>query len=129
MERDKRQYNQGFSFGISPVFTEFEDMTKCGKKFRSQAFQNGFNRGRSTYIQLNGELTDGLPNIILTPKIAENFIILGLIEEPLQISKRFSSYQISVIHSYYQKGLAQKDNIFFVNLQRLLHDFGVNYKL
>lgn len=73
----QKHYNQGFTFGMLPVFADFENSSKCGQNFKSEEFYNGFCDGRRTFIELNGDISNGVPSVILTPKILQNYFICG----------------------------------------------------
>lgn len=125
----QKQYRQGFAFGMSPVFVDFEDSLDCGKNFRSISFMNGYNDGRSAYIRLNGDLINGIPEVLLTPNLIEEFYTLGQIGLSLDLQNKFSDFQMSVIQSFYQRGSSQQNHAWNFEVKNLLQSLGIDYQI
>lgn len=111
-----------------PVFADFENIAKCGHNFKSEEFYNGFCAGRRIYIKLNGELSNGVPSVILTPKIVEHYFIGGQVGDELIIDYSLSKHQLSYVEEAYKKGTMQINVEWTFNLQMLLKDIGIFFQ-
>jgi len=67
----RKDYFEGFSEGLNP--------TLLLKDSRSEAFLDGFQLGREEYENLNGKISNGIPQLIVTTKVLEDFLMAGML--------------------------------------------------
>ena len=92
----RKQYFEGYSIGLNP-YLQFNAENK------NEAFIAGFEAGRLDYEKLNGYISDGIPERIVTNKVLEDFLIAGLLGLSID-TDGFSSYQLNVLAKWYQSG-------------------------
>ena len=93
----RQDYHKGYSIGLNP-FLEFNNSMK------NEAFITGFNSGRSEYERMNGFISDGIPQRIVTDKVLEDFLVAGLLELPIE-DEGYTSHQVAMITEWYQSGI------------------------
>jgi len=81
----RKHYSKGYVFGQNPVFSEFEDISQVAPGFNNDAFKSGFESGRTQYERMNGKLSEGIPTMIITDKLLEEFKFLAQIGMTLEI--------------------------------------------
>lgn len=94
-------YLAGYSRGLNP-FMEFNFLKT------NEAFIAGFDSGRSDYERMNGTISDGIPQCIVTNKILEDFLLAGLLGLSTD-TENYTSYQKHVISRWYQSGLEEQE--------------------
>ncbi|HEX9152553.1 MAG TPA: hypothetical protein VF842_10750 [Flavobacterium sp.] len=113
----RQDYVEGYSIGLNP-FQHF----KSAKN--SDAFTAGFDSGRSDYERMNGSISDGIPQRIVTDKILEDFLIAGLLGLPID-ADGYNSHQINMIEKWYQSGIEKYDPNQSISLFELLEKNGI----
>lgn len=92
----RKDYLEGYSIGINPYL-------QFNAKNKSEASIAGFNAGRLDYEKLNGYISHGIPERIVTNKVLEDFLIAGLLGLSID-TDGYSSYQLNVLAKWYQSG-------------------------
>ncbi|HEX8561892.1 MAG TPA: hypothetical protein VF676_02825 [Flavobacterium sp.] len=115
----RKLYDQGYTFGLNPVFANFEDLNLIAPNQRNSAFINGFRIGRTEYEKLNGRVADGIPAVVLTERILLGFRIDAQLGIPLQADK-FNSRQTEIIRQHYESGAKRYDLSQHLCLYKLL---------
>lgn len=96
----RKEYFEGFSEGLNPTLSL--------KEFYSEAYFEGFQLGREEYESLNGKITNGIPKLIVTTKVLEDFLLAGMLGMNID-EKGYTPYQIEVIQKWYQSGVEKYD--------------------
>jgi hypothetical protein len=97
----KQAYLDGYSRGLNP-------RQHCERIIDNEAFVVGFNSGRSDYERMNGCISDGIPQRIVTDEILEDYLLSGLLGLTVETSG-YTCYQIDLIEQWYQSGI-EKSN-------------------
>jgi hypothetical protein len=113
----RQDYVEGYSTGLNP-FQQFKS-TKS-----NDAFIAGFNSGRLDYERMNGCVSDGIPQRIVTDKILEDFLIAGLLGLPVD-ADGYTSHQINMIEKWYQSGVEKYDPNQSISLFEILEKNGI----
>ena len=69
----RNDYVEGYSKGLNP----YMQLHHCSQN--SPAFTHGFTSGRSYYESLNGNVADGIPALLVTDKVLEEFLLAGML--------------------------------------------------
>jgi hypothetical protein len=114
----RKDYFEGYSRGFDPYL-------QVEQKELSEAFSYGFNLGRLDYEQMNGSIINGIPQLIVTNKILEEFLLAGLLGMAID-SEGYTDYQIDVINKWYQSGIEKydpdsSDYLLLILLKRGIH--------
>ena len=102
-----KEYKQGYSFGISPVFLEYENLDYCGTKFRNETFKIGFCDGRKLFNHLNGS-NKSLPSVILTINNLYSSYSDGAMNRNCEFDNQLTNYQTAVMKFYHN--LVKEEN-------------------
>lgn len=99
----RQDYFEGYALGLNP------------RKSRmiidkSDAFYSGFNSGRLDYESMNGSISNGIPKIIVTNKVLEEFLLAGLLGLNIE-TDGYTLFQLNVIEKWYQSGIEKYDPI------------------
>ncbi len=122
----KKQYIQGYTFGLLPVFHDCEDMLKIAPHFQNDAFIAGFYEGRHEYEKLNGKICNGIPEKIITEKILADFFLEGKLGMPLDL-EGYTPYQSKIIRQYYNSGASYFVQGFDIGLGALMIENDIRY--
>jgi hypothetical protein len=114
----RQDYFQGYSNGYNP----FLDINK---KKSSVAFISGFNSGRMDYEEMNGQISKGIPQRIVTIKVLEDFLLAGLLGLSIEDTGDYTSYQLNIISKWYQSGVEKYDANQSVYLSTILEESGI----
>lgn len=96
----RKDYFEGYSNGLNPVIEL--------KEVYSEAFQEGFQIGRQEYESMNGKISNGIPILIVTTKVLEDFLLAGMLGMNIDESG-YTSFQLEVIQKWYQSGVEKYD--------------------
>ena len=96
----RKDYFKGFSEGLNPTLTL--------KDTCNEAFLEGFQMGREEYESLNGKIGNGIPKLIVTTKVLEDFLLAGMLGMNIDESG-YSPFQIEVIQKWYLSGVEKYD--------------------
>jgi hypothetical protein len=89
-------YLEGYSGGSNPYLELQEN--------KSEAYVFGFEQGRADYERMNGKIAYGIPQLIVTNKVLEDFLLAGMLGMDID-SEGYNSFQIDVIQKWYQSGV------------------------
>ena len=92
----RQEYLDGYSNGLNPYITI---STKL-----NEAFVYGFNQGRQDYERMNGKVQHGIPKLIVTNKVLEDFLLAGMLGFSIN-DDDYTAFQIDVISKWYQSGI------------------------
>lgn len=113
----RQQYYKGYNIGLDPYLQFSESM-------KNEAVLAGFVAGRLEYERLNGSISNGIPNRIVTDKILEDFLIAGLLGLPID-DEGYTPYQLSLISEWYLSGIEKYEPHVNVLLNDLLEVNGI----
>ena len=113
----RQEYLKGYSIGLNPF--QLVNSLK-----NNEAFITGFNSGRSDYERMNGCITDGIPQRIVTDKVLEDFLVAGLLGLPID-ADGYTLHQINMIEKWYQSGIEKYDPNQSISLFEILEENGI----
>jgi hypothetical protein len=93
---NRQDYLIGFSNGQNPYIKLEESQT--------EAYIFGFNQGRLDYERMNGKIIHGIPKLIVTNKVLEDFLLAGMLGISIN-DNDYTAFQIDVISKWYQSGI------------------------
>lgn len=114
----RQDYFQGYSNGFNPLL-------KINNKKSTLAFISGFNSGRMDYEEMNGLVKEGIPEHVVTIKALEDFLLAGLLGLRFEDTKKYTSYQLTIISKWYQSGVEKYDPNQSVYLSSILEESGI----
>ncbi|WP_366182771.1 hypothetical protein [Flavobacterium ovatum] len=114
----RQGYIEGYSLGLNPFYQLNYSIRNC------QAFNSGFNSGRSDYERLNGKIVNGIPNRIVTKKVLDEFQLAGMLGMSID-SEGFTAYQLNVIEEWYKSGVEKYDLDESLYLLAILENNGI----
>lgn len=112
----RKDYFEGHTKGLNPFAT-----IKGRKK---AAFIAGFNSGRLEYEGMNGFISQGIPERIVTEKVLEDFLVAGMFGFSIETDE-YTTHQINVISKWYQSGIEKYDPTQHHSLYELLEENGI----
>jgi hypothetical protein len=112
-----KEYYEGYSIGVNP-FSSSNFIQS------SEAIVAGFQSGRSEYERMNGFLSGGIPNRILTDKILEDYLLAGMLGMSID-TLGYTPYQINTIVLWYQSGVEKYEPNQFDSLFGVLEELEV----
>lgn len=116
-------YRQDFNLGYKNGLNPFSNMNN--EKTGNEAFLNGFERGRTEYQNLNGQISDGIPEQIVTNKILEEFLLAGMLGIKIE-AEGYTSLQFDTIQKWFQSGVEKYDPNESIYLLALLEKNGIH---
>lgn len=96
----RQDYLKGFSNGQNPYLKLEENQT--------DAYILGFNQGRLDYERMNGKIIHGIPKLIVTNKVLEDFLLAGMLGISIN-DDDYTAFQIDIISKWYQSGIEKYD--------------------
>ncbi len=112
----RQDYLIGYSSGQNPYLVIEEN--------KNEAYVFGFNQGRLDYEKMNGKVIHGIPKLIVTNKVLEDFLLAGMLGISIN-DDDYTAFQIDVIAKWYQSGI-EKYNPYQSNyLLGILEDNGI----
>jgi len=112
----RQDYLQGFSKGLNPYMAI--------SKNQNEAYIYGFNQGRSDYERMNGKIVHGIPKLIVTNKVLEDFLLAGMLGISIN-DNDYTAFQIDVISKWYQSGIEKYNPYQSSYLLGILEDNGI----
>jgi hypothetical protein len=109
-------YLEGYSSGSNP-YLKIPDNG-------SEAYNFGFEQGRADYERMNGKITYGIPQLIVTNKVLEDFLLAGMLGMDID-SDGYTGFQIDVIQKWYQSGVEKYNAIQSDYLLSILEQNGI----
>lgn len=117
----RQDYISGYSIGLNPFSYSIINEQK------TQAFKSGFSSGRLDYERLNGCIALGIPRIIVTDKILEEFLLAGMLGMNIN-TDGYTSYQINTILKWYNSGIEKYDPNESIYLMAILESNGIEIR-
>lgn len=108
----RKDYIYGYSIGCNPLLSLEEK--------KSKAFVTGFKSGRLDYENMNGLISYGIPQRIITEKVLEDFLIAGMFGFEID-AEGYTVFQINIISQWYQSGVEKYDPEQNSSLEALLN--------
>ena len=112
----RQDYLQGLSNGLNPYLNIEEN--------QSDAYVFGFNQGRLDYEKMNGKIAYGIPKLIVTTKVLEDFLLAGMLGISIN-DDDYTAFQIDVIAKWYQSGIEKYNPNQSSYLLALLEENGI----
>ncbi len=112
----REDYFEGYSSGLNPYL-------KCTQN-KSEAYNFGFEQGRLDYERMNGKVAYGIPQLIVTNKVLEDFLLAGMLGMDID-SDGYTAFQIDVIQKWYQSGVEKYDPSQSSYLLAILEENGI----
>lgn len=106
----RQDYLKGYAGGLNPYIKSLEN--------KNNAYFIGFEQGRLDYESMNGKIIHGIPKLIVTNKILEDFLLAGMLGISIN-EDGYTAYQIDVISKWYQSGVEKYDpnqNIYLLGI-------------
>ncbi|MGL2966147.1 hypothetical protein [Flavobacterium sp. XGLA_31] len=113
----RQDYLEGYTYGQDP-YAKFDTKTK------NEAFNDGFHQGRLNYESMNGSVRFGIPQLIVTNKVLEDFLLAGMLGMSIS-AEGYSPFQIDVIQKWYQSGVEKYDANQSIYLLAILEQNGI----
>ncbi|TBX70119.1 hypothetical protein EZL74_05075 [Flavobacterium silvisoli] len=92
----RQDYLDGYASGLNPYINIVGDA--------NEAFAFGFEQGRQEYERLNGKIAHGIPKLIVTNKVLDDFLLAGMLGMDIDADD-YTAFQIDVIQKWYQSGV------------------------
>lgn len=112
----RQDYLLGFSKGQNPYLNIEEN--------QNEAYVLGFNQGRLDYERMNGKVAYGIPKLIVTNKVLEDFLLAGMLGISIN-DDDYTAFQIDVISKWYQSGIEKYNPDQSSYLLALLEENGI----
>lgn len=112
----RQDYLDGYSNGQNP-YLEIKENQK-------EAYAYGFNQGRLDYERMNGKVIHGIPKLIVTNKVLEDFLLAGMLGISIN-DDDYTAFQIDVIAKWYQSGIEKYNPSQSSYLLGILEDNGI----
>lgn len=112
----RQDYLKGYSNGQNP-YLEI-------KQKQNEAYIYGFNQGRQDYERMNGKIMHGIPKLIVTNKVLEDFLLAGMLGISIN-DDDYTAFQIDVISKWYQSGIEKYNPSQSSYLLSLLEENGI----
>lgn len=112
----RQEYLNGYSNGQNPYLKI--------QKNQNEAYVYGFNQGRADYERMNGKVIHGIPKLIATNKVLEDFLLAGMLGISIN-DDDYTAFQIDVIAKWYQSGIEKYNPIQSIYLLGILEDNGI----
>jgi hypothetical protein len=114
---NRQDYLKGFSNGQNPYLKVEESQT--------EAYIFGFNQGRLDYERMNGKIIHGIPKLIVTNKVLEDFLLAGMLGISIN-DDDYTAFQIDVIAKWYQSGIEKYNPSQSSYLLAILEENGID---
>jgi hypothetical protein len=92
----RQDYLQGYTNGLNPYLNIADN--------QNEVHIYGFNQGRTEYEKMNGKIIHGIPKLIVTNKVLEDFLLAGMLGISVN-DDDYTAFQIDVISKWYQSGI------------------------
>jgi hypothetical protein len=112
----REDYLKGYSSGLNPYINLLEN--------EKEAYVFGFNQGRTEYERMNGKIIYGIPKLIVTNKVLEDFLLAGMLGISIN-DDDYTAFQIDVISKWYQSGIEKYNPTQSSYLLSILEDNGI----
>lgn len=112
----RQEYLKGYSSGLNPYLTI--DDTK------NEVYAFGFCQGREEYEKMNGKVVYGIPQLIVTNKVLEDFLLAGMLGMNIN-ADGYNAFQLDIILKWYQSGVEKYNPEQGEYLQEILAENGI----
>lgn len=112
----RHDYLEGYSCGLNPYAKPLNH--------QNAAYDFGFNQARDEYEKLNGKISYGIPQLIVTNKVLEDFLLAGMLGMSIN-SDGYNGYQIDIIQKWYLSGVEKYDVNQSIYLLAILEQKGI----
>lgn len=112
----RQDYFKGYATGLNPYLKALEN--------KNNAYLVGFDQGRLEYERMNGKIIHGIPKLIVTNKVLEDFLLAGMLGISIN-DDGYTAYQIDVISKWYQSGIEKYNPEQSSYLIGILEDRGI----
>jgi hypothetical protein len=112
----RQEYLKGYSSGLNPYLT-IDDT-------RNEVYAFGFSQGREEYEKMNGKIIYGIPQLIVTNKVLEDFLLAGMLGMNIN-ADGYNAFQLDVILKWYQSGVEKYNPVQSEYLQEILEENGI----
>ncbi len=113
----RQDYTKGYNNGLNPYLNILEQ--------QNETFVFGFNQGRTDYERMNGKVIHGIPKLIVTNKVLEDFLLAGMLGISIN-DDDYTAFQIDVISKWYQSGIEKYNPNQSSYLLEILEDNGID---
>ncbi len=113
----RQDYLEGYAIGQNPY-------AKLNDKESNEAYKDGFHQGRLNYESMNGAIEYGIPQLIVTNKVLEDFLLAGMLGMSIS-DEGYTPFQIDVIEKWYQSGIEKYDANQSIYLLAILEHNGI----
>lgn len=113
----RQDYLEGYAIGQNPY-------AKLNEKDTNEAYKDGFTQGRLNYESMNGNVEYGIPQLIVTNKVLEDFLLAGMLGMSIS-DEGYTPFQIDVIEKWYQSGIEKYDANQSIYLLAILEQNGI----
>lgn len=113
----RQDYLEGYAIGQNPY-------AKLSRKESNEAYKDGFQQGRLNYESMNGSVQYGIPQLIVTNKVLEDFLLAGMLGMSIS-DEGYTPFQIDVIEKWYQSGIEKYDANQSIYLLAILEQNGI----
>jgi len=112
----RQDYLDGYTSGLNPYLNLGIETT--------EAYKYGFDQGRLAYESMNGKISHGIPKLIVTNKVLEDFLLAGMLGMSIN-ADGYNAFQIEVIQKWYQSGVEKYDPNQSIYLHAILEQNGI----
>ena len=112
----RHDYLEGYTIGLNPNSKEIEH--------QNEAYNLGFAQARIDYESKNGKIIYGIPKLIVTNKVLEDFLLAGMLGMSIN-ADGYSAFQMDVIQKWYQSGIEKYDANQSIYLLAILEQNGI----
>ena len=112
----RHDYLEGYTVGQNPYSKEIE--------YQNEAYNLGFTQARIDYESKNGKIIYGIPKLIVTDKVLEDFLLAGMLGMSIN-ADGYTAFQIDVIQKWYQSGIEKYDENQNIYLLAILEQNGI----
>lgn len=114
----RQDYFEGYSNGLDPFNPLHYTKT-------TNAFLEGIKAGRVDYESMNGPITNGIPALIVTNKVLDEFLLAGLLGLSVD-TEGYTAFQLHIIAKWYQSGTEKYDPDQSMYLAEILEQKGIS---
>ena len=112
----RHDYLEGYTLGLNPYSKELEH--------QNDAYNFGFSQARLDYESKNGKISNGIPQLIVTNKVLEDFLLAGMLGMSIN-ADGYTAFQIEVIQKWYESGVEKYDANQSLYLLAILEQNGI----
>ena len=112
----RHDYLEGYKVGLNPY--------SKGIEHKNEAYNFGFSQARIDYESKNGKIVHGIPKLIVTNKVLEDFLLAGMLGMSIN-SDGYTAFQMDVIQKWYQSGIEKYDANQSIYLLAILEQNGI----